>query len=287
MNQSFFEKVAPCTATPEFLGRFRRFLEPGNQESVVRFSYVFDFRFGAQQVDVEIVRTPSPDVVYLCVDRRKIMPPRSQQKLPPGIEQRELAPNEDKSGVLRDDEQRRFVRASSALIEALVLAGERVAPEVWPHVAEEWGFTYGRRAAVELEAEALESFDRLLRDLPIVTVFEVVARALRRDGWGSASVDFAHSKSGLFVVTLQRNAMAEATARRGRGGCAFFTGFFRAILTHLSERRLVVRELRCASKGASACELVVVAESRKDRLDDAMRGESLDASTIAERMRAR
>lgn len=284
LGQSFFEKVAPCTATPGFLGRFQSFSRPGNVEPLVRFQYVFDFRFGAQQVDVELVRTPSADVIYLCIDRRKMLPVRREVELPPGIEQKELSPDEDKSGVLRDQEQRRIVHASGAFLDALWITGQRLSPELWPRIAEEWGFSWGRRAVVEMEVEALESFDRLLTELPIVTVFEVVARTLRRDGWGALTADFTTARSGLFVVRLQRNALAEASGREGRSACAVFSGFFRAILSHLSDRRVGVREVRCASTGAAACEFAVVAEARLADLEAAMPIAAGDLRVLSQRL---
>lgn len=58
LGRDFFRKVAPCTATPEFEGRFRAFLQ--SQEPRLAFPFVFDFKFGAQNVTVELVRAQAP-----------------------------------------------------------------------------------------------------------------------------------------------------------------------------------------------------------------------------------
>src|SRR3954471_3281926 len=55
LGKSFFEEVAPCTKTAEFEGRFRRFVAARGERSE-RFNYLFDFKFGAQEVAVELVR---------------------------------------------------------------------------------------------------------------------------------------------------------------------------------------------------------------------------------------
>ena len=111
VGKAFFTRVAPCTNTPEFRGRFDEMLREGNKAASVRFAYVFDFRFGAQDVEIEIVRTASRDLFFLCINRRKFMPARrevpSSQIAPI---QRELAESEDRLGVQRDSGERRIVQ---------------------------------------------------------------------------------------------------------------------------------------------------------------------------------
>ena len=54
VGRNFFTDVAPCTNTDEFYGRFRRVVERKANEA--NFRYIFDFKFGAQDVDVEVHR---------------------------------------------------------------------------------------------------------------------------------------------------------------------------------------------------------------------------------------
>ena len=53
LGRDFFRQIAPCTATQGFEGRFRSFV--AGQEPRVAFPYIFDFKFGAQEVHVELV----------------------------------------------------------------------------------------------------------------------------------------------------------------------------------------------------------------------------------------
>ena len=55
IGRGFFDEVAPCTDTPAFRGRFDRFAA-GDGAAVQSFRYLFDFKFGAQQVRIEMVR---------------------------------------------------------------------------------------------------------------------------------------------------------------------------------------------------------------------------------------
>lgn len=49
VGKHFFRRIAPCTATPEFEGRVQAFF--AGSQPLERFSYLFDFKFGAQQVE--------------------------------------------------------------------------------------------------------------------------------------------------------------------------------------------------------------------------------------------
>lgn len=271
LGKEFFTRVAPCTNTPEFRGRFDELQREGNKAASVRFAYVFDFRFGAQDVEIEIVRTPSRDLFFVCINRRKFMPARrevpSSQIAPI---QRELSPTEDRVGVQRDAGERRIVQTTPIFLDALASAHDKQG-EAGSAFLDAWGFAWGRRAAVDLETEVLESFDKLLRELPMVTVTEVVAQYVRRQGFGQLTVDFSPAKLGVFLLRLERSAFAEAVAPGSkRARCSVFSGFFRAVLGHLAHRSLVVRETECLALGAPCCTFVVAGETRAATVDAAI-----------------
>lgn len=284
LHKPFFGQIAPCTNTPEFRGRFEELAREGNTVRSVRFPYVFDFRFGAQQVEIEIVRGRAPNRFYLCINRRKLMPPRREvpsAQLAPL--QRELAPSEERVGVQRDAVERRVVQVGPSFFDALVATEERSGPTAHAFV-ETWGFQWGRRAAVELEAEVLESFDKVLRELPMVTVAEVVAQHLRRHGLGQLTVDFAPSRLGVFLLHLERSALAEttATARVAEGPrCTLLAGWFRALFGHLAHKALVVREAECRALGAPRCTFVVGSQERAEAIERAV----LDGNGVASVLR--
>lgn len=76
LGREFFGEVAPCTAVESFGGRFWRMVQKGEAATIERFDFVFDFRFGAQQVAVEIVPLPSVGRYYLLINRAAIGPAR-------------------------------------------------------------------------------------------------------------------------------------------------------------------------------------------------------------------
>ena len=228
LGRSFFAEIAPCTRTEAFEGRFRAFVAAGATMKSERFEYVFDFKFGAQDVMVELVRAPSASRYYLLINRRRVAPPRPE--FPPELLaalQRDLAPDEGRQGVLRDDLERRFVDAPVALFAALRATCERLAPEAWQLFSTEWGVQWGRRAAVDLEASVLEGGGRSLREQPMSEVAKTIAAYLAERGWGLPSFDFASTGEGILRVDLTRSALAEAappprriSVRRRRGGGA-------------------------------------------------------------------
>lgn len=253
MGKTFFGKIAPCTATPEFEGRFRSFVADPAVGPRIKFPYVFNFRFGSQEVDVEIRRSRSPQHFYVCVGRRKFQSHLARD-VPggerPAIAIAELAPEEARQGVVRDDVQRRNVVVDSLFFEALqsiVRDAER---------SHELGLAWGRRVAIDLETEASESFNDALRDLPIVTVFEVVGRYMRRHGWGHLVTDLEQARSGILAFQLERSVLAESASGGTEPRCGVIAGFLRGILTHLAGRPLFVHETECRAMGAQACAFI-------------------------------
>lgn len=284
LRKAFFTEIAPCTNTPEFRGRFVEFIRDGNQAPAVRFSYVFDFRFGAQEVEIELVRSASRELFFLCINRRKFLPARREvpsSQLAPL--QREISPAEDRAGVQRDAAERRIVQATPVFFDAIASARDKLG-ESGDAFVDAWGFAWGRRAAVDLEAEVLESFDKLLRELPMITVTEVIAQYVRRQGFGQLTVDFAPSRLGVFLLHLERSAFAEAVAPGSKHArCGVLAGFFRAILGHLAQRTLVVREVECVALGNKQCSFVVGGEPRANTIEAAIAGGG-DVAAILRRL---
>ena len=279
VGRSFFGEVAPCTRNDAFEGRFRALVAAGERSAPVRFEFLFDFKFGAQHVSIEMVRAPSAPRFYLLVNRLKIAEARPDfpaEKL--AALQRDLAPDEAQRGVLRDDLQRRFVNAPAPFFAALRATCDRLAPDTWQIFASEWGVQWGRRAAVDLEASALEKGERSVRELPMREVAGLVSAYFAERGWGSVGFDFAPAVEGVLVVDLLRSALAEAAPRSLRRGtaegtdlaCHLMAGSLAAILSSVAGRRLAAREVACVAAGAPSCSIVVVAHERRGAIDAAL-----------------
>lgn len=282
LGRNFFRQVAPCTATPEFEGRFRDFLRPGNTEPLTRFEYLFDFKFGAQQVAVELVRSRTQGRALVLINRTRFFPARREvpQEFKAPLQQ-ELAPEEPRQGVLRDAVQRRALTATPALFASLRGTFDRVAPKAWGLFCAEWGFRWGRLATVDFEADTLEQHARSLRELPIKQAVETVARTLQRQGWGQLAVDFGPARTtGAFVLTLERSALAEALGRSDTPRCHLLSGYFRALFSHLAQKLLVVREATCSAQGHPRCTFVVVAQPRKAQLEQAISDTGGDVARV-------
>lgn len=270
LGRTFFGQVAPCTATPGFQGRFATFTAPGATEPSTRFEYIFDFKFGAQAVDVELFRSPSPERTYVVINRRKFLPQRAVPAETLAPRQAELAPDEVSLGVLRDAGERRRVRVSPLLFASLRASWDRVAPKGWGVFSDEWGFQFGRLAVVDLETIVLEKTERTMRELPMKQVMELASDYLASEGWGRLVVDFAPAGKGAIVLTLERGAIAESVGISEVPRCHLLSGFFRALFCHLANKLIVVRECACRSQGFDACSFLVVAQERKVALEAAI-----------------
>ena len=287
LGKSFFTRVAPCTATPEFEGRFRDFVRGGGARDVVRFEYLFDFKFGAQEVGIEIVRAPSASRFYLLVNRRKFI--EARRDLPEGFAaplQRELAPNEAAEGVRRDDVDRRVLEVPWSFLSALRVTCDEVAPEGWPLLCTAWGTQWGRAVAVDLETEALEAFALSIREVPLRTAMEMLSRGLARQGFGALRVDFSQASKAAFVVHLDRSALAESAGRSKTTRCQIVSGMLGAVFTHLATRRIVARELTCKARGDATCTFVVVPDSRRRALENALASGVTELETVLSGLKA-
>jgi photoactive yellow protein len=288
LGRQFFGEVAHCTRNEAFEGRFRKFAAagPGGQP-VERFDFVFDFKFGVQEVSVEIVRTPVPERFYLLINRKRVAGPRPE--FPPellAVAQADLAPDEGRFGVRRDALERRVVDAPAPFFAALRATCDRLAPETWQLFATEWGLQWGRRAAVDLEASALEGGGRSLRELPMREVAKLVSGYFADRGWGSPVFDFDAMNEGVLVVEIRRSALAEAAPKKpGERSCHLAAGCIAGVLSAVAGRRLVGREVACTSGGADRCAVVVIAHDRRAAADAALAQGARGVQAIREALR--
>ena len=261
VGRSFFDEIARCAATPEFQGRFLA-LVADESATVVRFPYVFQFRFGAHEVDIELGRTPQGERVYIGVNRRRFLP--RQADFPSSLEAPllvELEPEASRLAVERDLQGRRQVAVESTMLEALFSVLHKTGNA--EGLARSWGQSWGKLAIVDLETDALQAHDRSLSELPMARAMELVASYLQRQRLGMLTFDFAHASEGAIVLRVERSALAESTTERS---CVVLEELFARILSHMARRHLVVREARCGARGAPTCELVVVAASFQEAL---------------------
>jgi photoactive yellow protein len=279
VGRNFFSEVAHCARTEAFEGRFRAFTKRPAAGEVDCFDFVFDFKFGAQHVHIELVRAAAAPRWYLFVNRTSVEPPRPSFPVEMlAAEQRDLAPDEDRQGVLRDELERRIVDAPAPFFAALRATCDRLAPESWHLFATEWGVQWGRRTAVDLEASVLESGGRSLREISMREVAQLVAAYLSERGWGAPSFDFALTTEGLLVVHVDRSALAEAAPRPPRRSdaprddlaCHIVAGCLSGILSSVAGRRLAAREVACVAGGAERCSIVLVAHERRAAVDAAL-----------------
>jgi len=267
VGRTFFGDIAPCTAVPEFKGRFDELVDGRTEEPLVRFDFLFDFKFGAQEVEVEMLRAAGTERFYILVHRKKFHPAR--EGLEPGFPaplQSELDEADDSAKVLRDDHMQRVVHAPYALFSSLLRTCQRVAPETWSIFCREWGVQWGRRLSVELETKSLEDGEISLVERPMQEVAEMLAQELGQQGWGQLELDLTDAAMGLFRIDLKESTVATAARSLDGRACHLMAGMLSAVFTHLAQRRLHVEELRCRAQGHAHCEMVIVGATRKDQL---------------------
>ena len=269
LGRNFFRDVAPCTTNDDFQGHVDRFLAPGNAESTFAFDFTFDFRFGAQLVQVELVRPPEPGMVYICVARREAMPRR--QGVPSeqlAVAQTDLAHSEARLGVRRDTFARRRLDVSPVLLASAataIRAFEEIDAERFFY---QWGHAWGRRTAVELHARSLEHHAAMLDELTMDEALEAVVGYLMREGWGRLRADFTAARLGYFIMEVERNALAE-TADGREAGRAMMGGFLSAVCSHLAGRMVATVPLDEAAEGSTT--FVLGATERFEELQAAVR----------------
>ena len=267
VGRTFFGEVARCTDVPAFRGRFEQLAQGTTEDPLLRFDFLFDFKFGAQEVDIEMLRVPATERFYLLVHRKAFQPAR--EGLDPSFPaplQAELSLEGGERGILRDDHAQRIVQAPYALFSSLLRTCQRVAPETWSIFCREWGVQWGRRMAVELEMISLEATGQSLEERPMTEVSELLAERLRQQGWGQLTLDLSDAASGAFRIELEESTIAAAARALEGRACHLVAGMLSAVFSSLAHRRLHVEELRCRAQGHAHCEMIVVGATRRDRV---------------------
>lgn len=277
LGRSFFQEIARCTATPEFQGRFED-LAGGTATKTVRFGYVFAFRFGAQNVEVDMGNVHGAPLVYICVNRRKFLP--RQRDVSPSLEApllAELEPEAEAAFVARDARARRRLDLDATFVDALLhgLAQVERPSEVLRTIGARWG----RSTVVDLETEALEQEARGFADRSMKEAMAAIGGTLERQRVGRLSFDYTGAERGFFAVAIARNAFAEVVSAPG---CAIFEGFFGTIFSHLAGRPVVARETSCQAGGAAQCSFLCLAASRADALASVLDGRNRSPAEVAE-----
>jgi len=266
VGKSFFTEIARCTATAEFQGRFEVLVKTPESESIA-FDFVFAFRFGAQQVNIDIGRAPGTARFYVCVNRKKFLP--RLKNVSASIEApliAELEPDAALASVLRDEQGRRRLEIDPTLLQTLFASTSRRMAHEADTFLRDWGTAWGRVAVVDLETEMLQVREKLLGEVPMAEAMNALGAYLHRQRLGHLVLSFEHAAHGALVLAVERSAFSESSSR----GCAVLEGLFAAVLSHLARRPLVVREARCRARGAARCELVATAMTRLTALDDAV-----------------
>lgn len=259
IGRNFWTEVAPCTRTPEFEGRFLELVR-GSATQVDPFSYLLDFKFGAQQVDVRMVRAPAAERFYIFISRRFFREARSG--LQPGWAaplQTELSRGE--RGVLRNQAQQRGLRIDVDFLSTLFTEVDKLAGSAWPQWIHAWGVRWGRRFIVTLELEAAQRSLGTLRELPLRTTAALLQSKLGAEGWGEFALDLACAERGLIQIRIEQSAIAELeTIGRSRGkGTALLAGLFSAVFSYLADKQLSAVELPGEDRTTN---LVIVAQWR-------------------------
>lgn len=247
LGRHFFDEVAPCTRAPEFEGAFRHMVASG-AERVARFAYLFDFKFGAQLCDVEMVKAPNAKRWYVFVTRRDFLEPR--QNLADGWAaplQRELLGDRGDEGVRRDTAEQRVAEVDGDFLATLLHTARERYPLEWPRFCHDWGQRWGRRLMVSLEMQCAQTNGAGLGELPFAHTIELIRTHLGKGGWGLLDVDTTYVDDGLIVADVSRSLLAEIseTGRAGDGarGAPMLEGLLGAVFTYLSGKQLSAVEI--------------------------------------------
>jgi photoactive yellow protein len=269
VGKSFFTEIARCAAVPTFQGSFERLLADASAPPC-RFPFVFAFRFGSQNVDVELGRVVRVPFVYATINRRKFLP--RDRSVDEGLEAPllvELEPEAQSAGVVRDERGRRRLDLESPLLETLFATLRASGQGDHGALLRSWGEAWGRVAVVDMEAEALQTAGITLAEHTMAQAMDVVARYLGRQRLGRLQLDFAQAGRGAVVLKVERSVFAELGSPLA---CRVNEGLFAVILGHLARRLVTVREVRCARLGGASCDFIAVDPGRTSALERAALG---------------
>lgn len=157
----------------------------------------------------------------------------------------------------------------------------------------EWGVQYGRRLAIELEMQAIETSERGLGEILMTEFATLLSRRLAQQGMGHVSFDFAAMREGILVVDVVRSMLAEAAPRVRKKdhdpladlACPLLAGMLGAVVSQVAGRRLAAREVACTSAGESACRFVVTGHARRSTIDAILASGARGVEVVREALR--
>ena len=275
LGKNFFREVAPCTQVREFEGRFREFVQGEGRKTQLAFEFNFAFRHGHQRVRIGFVRSPVEREVIVTVNRvRQLDLPVQPRMTHQAVE-----------GNWLDDAGRRVVTVGEDFWLALdrLYAGhtESERRRVLHQLGKAWGVSLVER----VESYVQEVHHETLREAELQVALQCLSGALGLAGLGRFEVMLGYRERGLMVIRHLGSPLAAVNFDHGHERCHLLAGVHAGLLSHLSGRDLVSREIACSSNAASPCVFVVGKEERIDRLFEADAG-SADADLRASLMTA-
>ncbi len=221
IGRNWFRDVAPCTRVEGFQGRFRRLIDDPSQTSD-RFAFRFHFLHGAQDVVVEMTRSPAdPPSVFMTVVRRNLEGP--------GVD----APR----AVTLDEEAGRLNGPTGVALAIPASTLARLLDEVRADEAREAGATIGRAVAGAGQREADAVGEPSLDVAPLQLRSGLVDAAFARAGLGRIALDLsALERDGVIGVVVR-----PPSDQGGPGLAAFYEGVLAAVLASCTGRAQVAR----------------------------------------------
>lgn len=266
LGKSFFHKIAPCTAVPEFQGRFEAFLRSPRETLLQRFQFLFDFKFGAQLVTIEMVRSRLGDRAYFLVNRNQRLPPRPEASAPaPSVRAWE---GSQPGGILRTARDERFLRLGAASLQGLFAAATRARLDA-PALLGGWGFEVGRIAVLDLETFALEQHNASLHALRLGDALDLATRQFQELGLGDLRFDLDPTPTtGALLAHIDRGIFPAALRCPPEQRHSFHEGYLRALFSHLASRRLTAVHLPLPGQDpVQTCAYLVLDPARRPALD--------------------
>lgn len=270
LGKNFFREVAPCTQVQEFEGRFRQFVSGENGSTQLAFEFNFAFRHGHQRVRIGFVRSPVEREVIVTVNRvRQLDLPVQPRMAYQAVE-----------GNWLDDAGRRVVTVGEdfwlSLDKLYVGHPESERRRILHQLGKAWGISLVER----VESYIQEAHGETLREAELQVALQCLSGAVGLAGLGRFEVLLGYRERGLMVIRHLGSPFAGVDFDHDHERCHVLAGLHAGLLSHLSGRDLMGREVGCSPKVASPCVFVVGTEERLDRLFDAEPG-SADADLRA------
>lgn len=264
LGKNFFRDVAPCTQVKEFEGRFRDFVTADAGSAQMAFEFTFAFRHGHQRVRIGFVRSPLEREVIVTVNRIRDLELPLQPRLT-------FQPME---GNWLDDSRRPVVTVGEDFWLALdrLYAGHPESER--RRIQHQLGKAWGSSLVERVEAYVQKAHDETLREVELQVALQCLSGAIGLAGLGRFEVHLAYRSRGLIMIRHLGSPLASAAADHDHERCHLLAGLHAGLLTYLSGRDLVGREVACSPQPASPCLFLVGTAERLDRFFDAEPGTS-------------